>query len=425
MPHQVPLLAVTLDPIHVDNIARLASAIAGTVDETDHDDLTERVWTDFLTPLRDAGESVIEPVGDHERLQAPIDDLALADRPFPSTHGLDAGTINPTTFKNGLVVDVAHAAMASVPSNLDLHRSRTLVTTVHTTDTTVDHDVDWVPYDGGFSQRRVIQVPRAPGFADEVVHELALYLAESQHALTHANTVTDLLVLDGPLYPKRLFNWETRDRELDALTREAKPRAVVENYVRLVEEFVERDIPLVGFVKNSTSRFVVRTLESKGIEVPSPDDSALFTRLLEQRVQDSPDTRDTDALTFTSWFHSRGGADGTMAATGDAFGIQRELDPGLYEVTFFMIYDPREDLLYKVEAPYAFTRDPDRRDALTTHLIADVATQRGPPEAIAKADELARISAAEKNSLRERFENQFATEALRTYDDYRWDDSEQ
>lgn len=412
---------MTLDQIHVDNIARLASAIAGTVDDTDHDELAERIWAEFLTPLRDAGDPVIEPVGAHERRRAPIDDLALAERPFSSTHGLDSGTINPTTFKNGLVIDVAHAAMASAPSTLDLHRSRTLVTTVHTTDTTVDHDVDWIPYDGGFSHRRVIQVPPAPGFADEVVHELALYLAESQHALNHANTVTDLLVLDGPLYPKRLFNWETRERELDALTREAKPREIVDNYIRLVERFVARDIPLVGFVKNSTSRFIVRTLESKGVDVPAPDDSALFTRLLEHREREASETRDTDVLTFTSWFHSRGGADETMAATGDAFGVDRDLDPELYEVTFFLIYDPREDLLYKVEAPYAFTRDPDRREALTTQLIAEVATQRGPPEAIAKADELARISAAEKNSLRQRFEEQFASEALRTYDDLRWD----
>jgi len=412
---------VTLDPIHVDNIARLAGAIAGTVDTTDHDDLASRVWEEFLTPLRRGGREVVAPVDDHAIRRVDVDEVALAERPFETIHGLDSGTINPTSFKNGLVVDVAHAAMASAPSDLDLHRSRTLVTTVHTTDTTVDHDVDWVTYDHGFSRRRVIQVPRAPNFAGEVVHELALYLAESEHARQYANAVTDLLVLDGPLYPKRLFNWETRERELDELTREAKPREIVENYVRLTESFVERGIPLLGFVKNPTSRFVVRTLEEKGVETPWPDDTAFFTRLLERREDGE---RPTDELTFTTWFRSRGGADGTMAADGDAFGIERRLDPELYEVTFLLLYDPRLDVLYKIEAPYAFTRDPETRRALTTQVLSEVAATRGPPEAVGKADELARISAGEKESLRRKFEEQFDSESLGTYDDLRWSDEE-
>jgi hypothetical protein len=410
---------VTLDPIHVDNVARLASAIAGTVDETDHGELADRAFEEFLTPLVRDGEPVVEPLADHARRRAAIESAALTERPFDAVHGLDAGTINPTTFKNGLVVDVAHAAMAATPSNLDLHRSRTLVTTVHTTDATVDHTVDWIPYDGGYSRRRVIQVPRAPNFASEVVHELALYLAESEHALAHANAVTDLLVLDGPLYPTRLFNWERRERELDALTRAAKPRGIVENYVRLVERFVDRGVPLAGFVKNPTARHVVRGLADAGLTGPWPDDAAFFTRALERREDGE---RLTDELTFTTWFRSRGGGDATMAAGGDAFGVDRRLDPELYEVTFMAVYEPREDLLYRVEAPYAFTRDADTRAALTTQVIADVAAGRGPPEAVAKADALARIGREETAALRRKFEERFDSASLRTYDDVRWDD---
>jgi len=92
---------VTLDPIHVENIAQLAYGIAGDVDTTDHDDLAGRVWREWLPELRHDGRVVIEPVDEHERRRAPIDDAALTDRPFETVHGLDSGTINPTTFKNG------------------------------------------------------------------------------------------------------------------------------------------------------------------------------------------------------------------------------------------------------------------------------------------------------------------------------------
>ncbi|GAB3698507.1 DNA double-strand break repair nuclease NurA [Halorubrum pallidum] len=428
---------MTLDPIHVENIARLAYGIAGDVDTTDHDDLAGTVWNDWLPDLRRDGRTVIEPVDDHERRRAQIDDAALAARPFETVHGLDSGTINPTTFKNGLVVDVAHAAMASEPTDLDLHRDRTIVATVHAGDSTADFDGEWTERDEGHTRQRVLHAPRVNRYAEGVVHALALYLAEGTHALYHADRVDDLLVLDGPIYPKELFTWDDRNPELGALAREAKPRAVVENYVRLVERFVERDVPLVGFVKNPSSGTVVRSLAREGVEPPWPDDTALFTRLLERRDADGgpgdgsgtevpgDETRAVgervdDEITFTTWFHSRGGADETMAADRDALGIDRELAPALYEPTFMVLYDPRTDVTYKLEAPYAFTRDRDTRERLTRQVLADVAASRGPPEAVAKADELARIAATEKAALRRAFEDRFDSEQQSTYDDHRW-----
>ncbi|WP_144921499.1 DNA double-strand break repair nuclease NurA [Halorubrum salsamenti] len=425
---------MTLDPIHVENIAQLAYDIAGDVDTTDHDDLAGRVWRDWLPELRRDGRVVIEPVDEHERRRAPIDDAALTDRPFETVHGLDSGTINPTTFKNGLVVDVAHAAMASTPSDLDLHRDRTIVATVHAGDSTASFGGEWRERDGGHTRQRVLHAPRVNRYAEGVVHALALYLAEGTHALDHADEVDDLLVLDGPIYPKELFTWDDRNPELGALAREAKPRAVVEKYVRLVERFVERDVPLAGFVKNPSSGTIVRALARKGVEPPWPDDTALFTRLLERREGDGPagggarggnasagrDDRVDDELTFTTWFRSRGGADATMAADGDALGIDRALDPELYEPAFMVVYDPRTDVTYKLEAPYAFARDPSVRDRLTRQVLADVATTRGPPEAVGKADELARIAATEKAALRRKFEERFDSDQQATYDDRRW-----
>ncbi|QKY19930.1 DNA double-strand break repair nuclease NurA [Halolamina sp. CBA1230] len=420
---------MTLDPIHVDTIARIAASIAGTVDDTDHDDHARAAW-ELLDPLREDGRVVVEPLDEPALRAAAIDDVALADRPFDTTHGLDAGTLNPTGFKNGLLLDVAQAAMAAAPTALDLHRSRSLVATVHANDATREYGTDWQRYDEGYSRQQVLQVPEVSQFADEVTHELALYLAESSHALEHAERVEELLLLDGPLYPKRLFNWESRDPALAEATKEAAPQAIVENYVRLVEEFVERGVPLAGFVKNPTSRFIVRTLSDR-TPTPWTDDAALFTRLLEQRDQDIDETAEDPAaarkesdLTFTSWFRSRGSSDEPMSVDGDAMGIERRLDPECYEVTFCYLYDPRTDVTYKIEAPYAVTRDPETREALTTQLLSEVATERGPPEAIGKADELAKIGAGEKTAIRRKFEETFGSESRSTYDRLRWGEEE-
>jgi thioesterase domain-containing protein len=127
-------------------------------------------------------------------------------------------------------------------------------------------------------------------------------------------------------------------------------------------------------------------------------------------------------LTFTNWFVSRGGSDRTLAADGDALGIDRELDARAYEVTFFVVYDPREDVLYKVEAPYAFTEHEETRDRLERQILAEVAAERGPPAAVHKADALARISREGKQSLRRTFERSLDSERQRTYDDLRWNE---
>ena len=407
---------MTLDPVHVEGIADLASRIARTVDDDDHADLARRAWEEFL-PLYDDGP-VVEPVGEKRLRAAPVDDAALSAPPFETVHGVDSGTINPTTFRNGLVIDVAQAAMGAVPSDLDLHRSRHLVATVHASDTTITFPEGWETYDDGYSRQRVLHAPRVDRYAEGVVHALSLYLAESTHALAHANVVEDLLVLDGPLYPTEVLTWRERDRVLADLAAEATPRAVVENYVRLVEEFVTRGVPVVGFVKNPTGATVTSTLRSKGVRAPWPDDTALFRRLLERTADGE---RRTDQVTFTSWFVSRGGTDATFAADGDGFGVERRLDPVDYEVTTMYLYDPRVDVCYRVEAPYAAVADPDDRDRLTRQVVHDVAVSRGPPPAVAKADELARIGRAEKASLRRKFEQRLDSDRVRSYDDVRWE----
>jgi len=410
---------MTLDPVHFDGIAQLAGRINRRVDATDHDDFAETVFEEFLDPLWDGDRRVVEPLGALRRRRIDIEDAALQEAPFPTQHGLDSGTINPTTFTNGLVLDVAQAAMAAVPSDLELHRSRTVVATVHSNDATVDcEEDDWTVFDGGYSKGRVLQAPRVSRYEEAVVHALSLYLAEVNHAETQAELVDDLLVLDGPIYPKGLLAWTDRHPELAGLlVQDKRPRDVVANYIGLVERFADRGVPLVGFVKNSGSKAITRVLR-RTERAPWADDAAFFKRVL-RRTDDEGETL-TDQLTFTDWFVSRCGVDEPLSADGDALGLDRELDPADYEVTFFCVYDPRDELLFRIEAPAVFTRDRETREALTMQLLRDIAHEGGPPLSVSKADELARISREEKAALTRAIEERFDADRDWSYDDERW-----
>lgn len=410
---------MTLDPVHFDGIVDLAERIRPNIEDVDHRAFAETIWDDFLDPLSSDGIAILEPLGEQRLGRVDVEDIALAEAPYPTCHGLDSGTINPTTFKNGLVIDVAQAAMAGVPSDLDLHRARTVVATVHANDVTVDIGVDdWLMDDEGYARKRILRAPRVDRFEQQVVHVLSLYLAESEHARMQADVVDDLLILDGPLYPKGLLEWRGRDSRLeDLIVEDTRPRDVAANYLRLVEDFVEREVPILGFVKSPTERTITRAIRSKTGNAPWVDDAAFFSRLLERSADGD---RRTDELTFTNWFRSRGGADRVFSTVGDALGLERRLDNETYETAFFVVYDPRIDLLFRIETPYTFAADKETRARLRRQVLQGIAVGRGPPPVVGKADELARISREEKATLQEALERTFDSDREREYDETRW-----
>jgi hypothetical protein len=412
---------MTLDPVHFKAITRLAGSISHEVDEREHREFAETVWNKFLDPLRADGRDILEPMGGLRRRRVDAEDIALEGDRFPTQHGLDSGTINPTTFKNGLTVDVAVAAMSSVPSDLDLHRCRTIVKAVHSNEATVHFGQDWQVDDEGYVKSRVLHVPRADRSVTPVVHELALYLAEVEHARGQADLVDDLLVMDGPVYPKGLLTWENRNHELaDLLAGEQTPREVIGEYVRLVESFMRRDVPVVGFVKTPMTGLVTRTIRDKEGSAPWVNDAAFFSQVLERGEWDAEGhyERHEDCLTFTNWFVSRGPADRAMAE--GRYDLTLAFEPEQYEVTFCMVYDPRTDTVYRVEAPRAFTEDEERRERLRMQMLKDVATATGPPAAVAKADSLASISRKETVALRRALEDALDADMDTTYNDERW-----
>jgi hypothetical protein len=414
---------MTIDPVHYDGIAALADRIRHDADPEEHRDLAETVWADHLDPLRRDGEAVLEPIESVARRAAPVEDLALQDSPFGTAHGLDSGTINPTTFKNGLLLDLAQAAMAAVPSDLPLHRARTYIMPVHSNDASVDHGTDgWIPFDEDHGRGRIVQTDPLARDEERIVHGLALYLAESHHALANADRVSDVLFLDGPLYPKGLLHWRGRHGTLAERAAEDDLVAeVLENYVALVETFLDRGVPIVGFVKAPQSRGLVRTLAESGRPSPWASDAAFFAQVLERRERtDGRWERLTGELTWTGWFRSRLGADGAFAGPETELGVSRSRSATDYEVAFFVVYDPRTDLVFKAELPGGFAADPDLRDRVERAVLRGIAAERGPPLPVAKADELARIGTAEKTELVRRLETAFDTEEDRNYDAERW-----
>lgn len=411
---------MTLDPVHVEEIGELAGMLEHDVDDAEHDDFAERTWEHFLDPLVRDDRTLLEPLDEQFRGIVTIDDIALEQPAFPTQHGLDAGTLNPATFRNGAVVDVAHAALAREPSDQDLHRHRSIVGAIHHGDRSIYTPEEWESFDDGYSRRKWVKAPTVSRFAEGVVHTLALYHAEGVHVSTHLDEVEDILLLDGPLYPKEVLRWADRHQELrEQLRAHPLPRQIVETATDVVHSCHESSIPVVGFVKNPLSNRITRALRDiDGPPAPWFNDAAMFRRVLDPR--DAVE-RPVDHLAFTNWFVSRAGTDTTFAESGPSplpFEVRGDRED--YEVTFMVIFDPRDGIVYRAEAPRGTTADPEARAAIRRLLLREIAAERGPPRAVQKADRLAAINRGQKQALRRVIAERWDTSLDRTYNDRRW-----
>ena len=95
----------------------------------------------------------------------------------------------------------------------------------------------------------------------------------------------------------------------------------------------------------------------------------------------------------------------------------------LYDLTFFMIYDPRSGVVFRVESPYAFSQNPLIRQKIENFILKEMAIYNGPPRAINKADHLARMSNSQKVTLGKILAAHYNTRIDVNYNFIRWSSS--
>ncbi len=387
-----------LDPVHVDGIDSLARRIRDDYDDPDDTEDVDALW-DFLDPLRDGGRAVLEPLGDLRRRSVSLEGIALIDDVYPSQHGVDAGTLNPRSFTNGLTLDVAHSAAASVPSDLPLHRRRTIVTAAQSPNHRVELDGDWLSFDDDATDGRVVQAPRDTENAREAAHVFSLYLSESTHLRKTVGAAEDLVYLDGPIYPLALLRWVDVD---PAFGRTDLTGEILSKYFETYDDALG-SLPVVGFVKNPSSSRVVRRLrESSGPPVPWSNDAGFFRHFLA-----------SDDLTFTNWFVSRLYADELFDVAPPETPDEDFLPAVMY------VHDPRHGTVHRVEAPYGFVRDDKTREAVTRQTLKEVAVSRV-PRAVDRADSLARVTPEQREGIVRRFEEALGATEETNYNRDRW-----
>lgn len=344
-----------------------------------------------------------------ERHAAPILNLAEeSHQSFEVIYGVDGGSTRPMHFEDGTTLCANQAVFIADPPMrhrgfpLETWRTIALVShsfqnvgEAHVTHTQNEHVHHW-------------RIHLTKDFLEREVEHIVKGLADVTSEPTHAKEMLEaldiregLLILDGALYPVGLYyyllgelkgewgyRWGVRlsDRE-DIVALLASP-------VRLIEACVARRLPIVALNKTPETSWLLRfCLDSS--ERRWASDRQFMTAVL----SDTP----KDSLGYTNWFvqeaypswEERESVIDLPKAVSD---FALALEPSLYHVAFFYVYDPRVRSVLKIETPRVVFQfcDPERLQKI---LLAEIARGKGVPNVIRKADSRARITQEEREAL--------------------------
>lgn len=381
---------------------------------------------------RDGGS--IQAIGEPQYQKTRLSELGRwTGDPWPQqTYGLDASTTRPLEFNNGLIVDTAYAKLGVAGPNADrtVEEQGTVKTVVHLADDESTLHATEVEKDGVHGE--VVRFPDI-GRSSQLTKRVATaaqHLAESEHLRSCADAIDGVCFLDGAVYPLGVIYWLT----LGDLGRPTpaggwdKPTEIVRNYITVIDEQFEKDLPVIGVVKTSTMDEVLTALERKldANNVTADDGTPL----------DVPWTRDhqfvgevlrdgsLDHLTYTSWFEQteltvNGHSVDVVGSVSDHLSHGRPED---YRRAFFYVRLPKSADVLRVEVPYLMVADEERRQQVQYKALKEIARRQDVPEAIKRADRIARITNRNRETIREKITS---SEYAHDYNwDGRWSDIE-
>jgi hypothetical protein len=420
---------MTLEPVHIKEIHNMVESIDSCLKTDDSDDDMDNVSNilDMLKELKYEGKTVIRSIGPVKRGKVSIEKMLQADDPYSISYSCDSGSTTAKSFDNGLFVDFCHCAMASSPTNLELHSMRTIVaaTYIDSKKISVSASDKWESFDSGSSRKKIINIQAGilKKKVNDMVHDIAIYLCESEHIIQMLERMEDnsFFIMDGPIYPKRLMYWMVVESEDVKVRNEPHCKKILQNYIDIVDHHIKRQKALVGFVKNPEDMQVMQTLKKQDIRIDLPwmMDAQFFKNALslEKAGLKSKDAK--KYITYTNWFMQPNQFyEKALDATYPLFDewIKHEFPAEDYSLTFFMVFVPKMNTIFKVEAPYGLVKNDEMRWQITRKVLYDIALN-GIPKTLFKADSVAKIQLSERKQIISRFRN---SRIDTSYNEIRW-----
>lgn len=320
---------------------------------------------------------------------------------YDNWYGIDASTVRPQDFQNGLITSAATAICAMLgDGDPTVESERSVVGAVYC-------DIDGVE----FSQQELlagdvtveletVHATAAPRELRRWVGATARVPAECRHSERIADRIDGPLFIDGSLYPMsvlpnvqfaRAVNQQRSTSQLVETEQLGTAGAAIQSRVNAIGTLMDRDLPVVGIVKTISTGRVIDALRRK---VQSREDPPLIPWAEDsQFLADVLHHEEPRHLAFTSWFvrtHREPGSRGERVEPLGGFDIPDGYDPPDFRRAFFFVRLPR-GIVFRVESPYRQVDTPTKRVKIQTLALGAIAEANGAPMVVDRADELARV----------------------------------
>ncbi|MCD5425196.1 MAG: DNA double-strand break repair nuclease NurA [Methanosarcinaceae archaeon] len=427
-----------LEQVHIKAILDITSNIELYLsDESNNKELPNILK--YLQELKHNDKTILKSIGSVNLFEINKFKMSQSKDVVKSTYSCDSGSTNPILFDNGLFVSFCHAVIATIPTNLEIHKKRTIVSVAYSESksTRIRTNTEWNFFDDDTSRWKLIQIESGllKKGIDRVVHDIALYFAESEHILLNIfnlngfKNISDLknikelenlnedefFIMDGPIIPKQLIYLMALKNESIRIYEDEVAEKIIQNYIDIIDYHIKRKIPIIGFVKNPEDSYILKALKSKEYELDLPwtRDSQLFKAILSNHTKDSENLRfSKNFISYTNWFIHPYKSTIEKASPITEFSMPDED----YFIAFFIIYVPDMDVVFKIESPYGLIKNEKIRNHITKKVLYDISLN-GIPITLTKADSIAKIRISEKQQIIDRFKN---IKSDTIYNDIRW-----
>ena len=436
---------MTLEPVHMKEISEIASEIEYADTEKEPQDIGDLFM--LLSELKQDDKVFLKAVGKLSRSIVDMRQMSQTEDQFEITYASDSGSTNPILFERGLVLDICHSVIASVPTDLNLHRKRTIVCTGFSAGkkTKLPENDAWKIFDDGFGKSKMIQID--PAYlrirVSRMVHDYSIYASESEHILRIQPEMNPkgFFIMDGPIYPRQLMYWMGTNSEKVLVRHDKNAKKILQNYIDIMDFHLENKMPVIGFVKNPAETQIVQFLKEKTKEVGIytditwATDTQFFKYLLNPELESKTKSKaktenvrenggpNRFKITYTNWFLQPNqfyDDDIKMNSPLIEESVCGKYPEEDYVPAFFMIRVPFEksSIVFKIESLYGLIKDEEIRKETTKKILYELSIGKI-PEALLKADLIAKIGIGEKRDIKGMF-TQDAVE--KTYNDTRWGD---
>lgn len=428
----------------MEEIAGIASGIE-YADAAEESEDVVHVF-EMLSELWDGEQLLLKAVGKLFRSVVDTRRMSLSVDEFNTTYSSDSGSTNPILFERGLFLDICHSAMAVTPTDLNLHRKRTIVCTGFSPagKAKLPGTEDWKPFDDGFGRSKIIQIDPAvlKIRAGRMVHDYSIYSSESEHILwTQADMDPNgFFIMDGPLYPKQLMYWMGTNSEKVLIRHDRNAKKILQNYVDIMDFHLKNKMPVIGFVKNPAETQIINTLRKKAKEMkakmmamtaetkamtaeakkipelPWATDTQMFKALLKPEEESGARFK----ITYTNWFlQPNQYYDDEIKANSPLVeeSLTHSFEPEDYAVVFFAARVPYDNssVVFKIESLYGLIKDEEMRRRITRKMLYELSVGKI-PETLLKADSIAKINRDEKKEIQDLFT------VDKSFNNFRWGD---